>query len=48
MGKDNPLTCLVTNLDGIDPDSGTTFVAYEKGHTFLWFLEEVVGGPGIL
>ena len=40
----DPLTALVPCLDGIDPDDAFSTVPYEKGHTFLWYLEELVGG----
>ena len=37
-------TKLVPNLTGIDPDDAFCRVPYEKGSTFLWYLEELVGG----
>ena len=37
-------TKLVPNLTGIDPDDAFCRVPYEKGATFLWYLEELVGG----
>lgn len=46
MGDSNPLTCLVPDLTGIDPDDSFSTVPYEKGQAFLWYLEELVGGPG--
>merc|ERR1712018_1090898 len=45
QGEDNPLTALVVNLDGVDPDDAFSVVPYEKGSTFLWYLEDTVGGP---
>ncbi len=45
MSKDDPLTALVVNLTGVDPDDAFSTVPYEKGSAFLWYLEEVVGGP---
>ena len=45
--KKNPFTALVTNLTGLDPEKATTWVPYEKGSAFLWYLEETVGGPDI-
>lgn len=33
------------NLVGIDPDDAFSSVPYEKGHTFLFYLEELLGGP---
>jgi leukotriene-A4 hydrolase len=46
QGETNPLTALVVNLDGVDPDDAFSVVPYEKGSTFLWYLEDTVGGPG--
>ena len=46
QGNDNPLTALVVDLDGVDPDDAFSVVPYEKGSTFLWYLEDTVGGPG--
>ena len=40
------MTALVVNLDGVDPDDAFSVVPYEKGSTFLWYLEDTVGGPG--
>lgn len=48
MGASNLLTCLVPDLTGIDPDDSFSTVPYEKGQAFLWYLEELVGGPGIM
>ncbi|XP_001607975.4 leukotriene A-4 hydrolase [Nasonia vitripennis] len=45
LGDKNPLTNLVTNLIGVDPDDAFSTVPYEKGHTFLFYLEELLGGP---
>ena len=47
MGADNPLTALVVDLDGVDPDDAFSVVPYEKGSTLLWYLEDLVGGPEI-
>lgn len=44
-GAEDPLTCLVVALEGLDPDDAFSSVPYEKGHTFLWYLEQLVGGP---
>ena len=30
---------------GVDPDDAFSVVPYEKGSTFLWYLEDTVGGP---
>ena len=43
-GPDHPLTRLVPDLRGIDPDDAFSVIPYEKGSTFLWYLEELVGG----
>jgi len=45
QGADNPLTKLVVDLDGVDPDEAFSVVPYEKGSTLLWYLEDLVGGP---
>ena len=47
MGATNPLTCLVVDLTGVDPDDSFSTVPYEKGQAFLWYLEDVVGGPSM-
>lgn len=47
FGKENQLTQLVPNLDGIDPDDAFSRVPYEKGYNFLRFLEKQVGGPDV-
>jgi leukotriene-A4 hydrolase len=36
---------LVPDLSGVDPDDAFFSIPYEKGSTFLWYLEELVGGP---
>lgn len=46
-GEKNPLTALVVDLSGIDPDDAFSVVPYEKGSTFLWYLEDTVGGPAV-
>lgn len=46
MSKTDPLTALVVNLTGVDPDDAFSIVPYEKGSAFLWYLEDTVGGPG--
>merc|ERR1719309_1832230 len=40
-------TKLVPNLSGVDPDDAFSRIPYEKGSTFLWYLEDLVGGPTI-
>lgn len=45
LGWENPLTNLVVNLTNVHPDDAFSLVPYEKGQTFLRYLENVVGGP---
>ncbi|XP_076812495.1 leukotriene A-4 hydrolase-like isoform X1 [Clavelina lepadiformis] len=45
FGKDSPFTHLVVNLDGVDPDDAFSPIPYEKGHTLLFHLETLLGGP---
>ena len=47
MGENGPFTSLVTNLTGTNPDEAYSSVPYAKGSMFLWYLEEIVGGPGV-
>ena len=47
LKHDNPLTALVLDLTGVDPDDAFSVVPYEKGSAFLWYLETLVGGPSI-
>ena len=47
MGENGPMTSLVTNLTGINPDEAYSIVPYAKGSIFLWYLEDTVGGPGV-
>ncbi|EFN66270.1 Leukotriene A-4 hydrolase [Camponotus floridanus] len=47
LGETNQLTNLVPNLIGIDPDDAFSIVPYEKGHTFLFYLEQLLGGPEV-
>jgi len=47
LGETNPLTALVPKLAGIDPDDAFSVVPYEKGSTFLWYLEDLVGGGAV-
>lgn len=41
------MTNLVPNLIGIDPDDAFSIVPYEKGNTFLFYLEKLLGGPQV-
>lgn len=42
-GTDNPLTKLKLNLKGMDPEDGVSDIAYEKGKSFMRYLEERFG-----
>ena len=46
LGADNPVTNLVPDLSGIDPDDAFSTVPYEKGFNLLMYLEQLLGGPG--
>jgi len=41
------MTNLVTDLTGEDPDEHFSIVPYKKGSVFLYYLEELVGGPSV-
>ena len=43
FGKGHEFTKLVPNLRGKDPDDAFSQVPYEKGSTFLWYLERLIG-----
>jgi leukotriene-A4 hydrolase len=45
FGHQSPLTALIPDLKGIDPDDAFSRVPYEKGFTFLFYLETLVGIP---
>lgn len=45
LGPDSPFTRLVVDIRGVNPDDVFSNVPYEKGHTFLFFLEQQLGGP---
>lgn len=47
MGEKNQLTRLVTDLRGVNPDDAFSVVPYEKGHSFLFYLEQLLGGPTV-
>jgi len=47
MGDTNPFTALIPRLAGVDPDDAFSVVPYEKGSTFLWYLEDLVGGGSV-
>lgn len=43
FGTDHEFTKLVIDLEGKDPDDAFSSVPYEKGFTFLYYLEKLVG-----
>lgn len=47
FGATNQLTNLRPCLKGIDPDESFSSIPYEKGHMFLFYLEELLGGVEI-
>ena len=47
LGADNPYTKLLIDMKGVDPDDAFSSVPYEKGHTFLFYLEQLLGGPQV-
>jgi len=47
LGPLNPHTVLIPRLAGIDPDDAFSLIPYEKGATFLWYLEQLVGGADV-
>lgn len=46
LGDKNPVTNLILNLRGLDPDSTYSSVPYEKGFALLFHLEQLLGGRG--
>lgn len=40
-------TCLVTNNTHVNPEDYFSAIPYEKGYTFLYYLEELLGGAEI-
>lgn len=46
-GADNPLTHLVVDLRGVNPDDAFSSVPYMKGQALLFYLEQVLGGPDV-
>jgi len=47
FGPSNKLTALVPQLNGIDPDDAFSAVPYEKGYSFLYYIESLVGGADV-
>ncbi|WAR26563.1 LKHA4-like protein, partial [Mya arenaria] len=45
LGAENKFTCLVPDMLGVDPDESFSSVPYEKGQAFLFYLEQLLGGP---
>uniref|UniRef100_A0A8D8PRL4 Leukotriene A-4 hydrolase n=2 Tax=Cacopsylla melanoneura TaxID=428564 RepID=A0A8D8PRL4_9HEMI len=45
LGESNPLTKLIVDLKHTHPDDAFSTCPYEKGHTFLFYLEQLLGGP---
>ncbi|KAF7495920.1 Leukotriene A-4 hydrolase [Sarcoptes scabiei] len=46
-GDDSPLTKLLIDVRKINPDDAFSSIPYQKGHTFLFYLEQKLGGPEI-
>ncbi|OTF73638.1 hypothetical protein BLA29_006133 [Euroglyphus maynei] len=46
-GETSPYTKLLIDIRGINPDDVFSNVPYEKGHTFLYYLEQKLGGPQV-
>lgn len=42
-GSKSPSTCLVLQFEGRRPDDVMSKISYEKGYTFLCFLEKLLG-----
>ncbi|XP_069485449.1 leukotriene A-4 hydrolase [Ambystoma mexicanum] len=47
FGATNPVTNLIPDLKGVDPDSAYSSVPYEKGFALLFYLEQLLGGPDV-
>ncbi|XP_049876833.1 LOW QUALITY PROTEIN: leukotriene A-4 hydrolase [Pectinophora gossypiella] len=47
LGATSPLTNLVVDLKGVNPDDAFSTVPYEKGSLFLRYLEDLTGGPEV-
>ncbi|XP_054153154.1 leukotriene A-4 hydrolase-like isoform X2 [Oppia nitens] len=47
MGEQNNYTKLMIDPRGVDPEDAFSSVPYEKGHTFLFYLEQLLGGPQV-
>ncbi|KAL7749856.1 Leucyl aminopeptidase yscIV [Sorochytrium milnesiophthora] len=47
LGATNRLTALKPDLKETDPDDAFSSVPYEKGFNFLYYLEQLLGGPEV-
>eukprot|EP00042_Codosiga_hollandica_P053495 m.701133 g.701133 ORF g.701133 m.701133 type:complete len:607 (+) comp58710_c0_seq5:46-1866(+) len=47
FGPTSPHTCLVQTFGDIDPDDAFSTIPYEKGSTFLFYLETLLGGAAV-
>jgi len=45
FGPTHEFTKLVPDLKGVHPEDAYCRVPYDKGASFLWYLEKIVGGP---
>ena len=43
-GCDHTFSCLLPDLKNIDPDDAFSSIPYEKGFSFLWYLQTKAGG----
>lgn len=46
FGESHPFTKLVVDLKDVDPDVAYSSIPYEKGFALLFYLEQLLGGPG--
>jgi leukotriene-A4 hydrolase len=44
FGATHNYTCLIPHIVGADPDDAFSSIPYEKGFTFMCYLEQLVGG----
>ncbi|XP_053377256.1 leukotriene A-4 hydrolase-like isoform X1 [Mercenaria mercenaria] len=47
LGREHAYTKLVQDTRGVDPDDSFSSIPYEKGHAFLFYLEQLLGGPDV-
>ena len=43
FGEEHEFTKMITDLKGKDPDDAFSSIPYEKGFTFLYYLEKLIG-----